>query len=241
MSANVKTAAKPGRARRKRDSLSRDIIVAAAETVAMRDGLDGLTFQAIGVELDAHPTSVYRHFRDKDELLLELIDTLRARSYGGMHVPSESWQDDLRAAARAVHAHYLRYSMFAQQMAARTTRRPTEFANVEFSMQAILRAGFDTEEAMLVHRAFGNFVRGISSLEGAMHALPEGTRHTDELAWQVEYRQLDSEEYPSIAAIGQTLPGIGDPNVFEVALDLQLAGIEALAARAVARREAGPA
>jgi AcrR family transcriptional regulator len=232
------TAIKPERARRKRDSLSREIIVAAAETVAMRDGLDGLTFQAIGVELDAHPTSVYRHFRDKDELVLELIDTLRARSYGGTLFPAEAWQDDLRYAARTVHEHYLRYSMFAQQMAARTTRRSTEFANVEFSMQAILRAGFEPDEAILVHRAFGNWVRGISALEGAMNALPEGTRRADDLAWEVEYRQLDPEVFPAIAAIGRALPAIGDPAVFEVALEIEIAGIEAKAARAVAARAA---
>ena len=76
-----KTPAAPNKARprRARDSLSREIIVAAADAVVQRDGLDRLTFQAIGEELDAHPTSIYRHFRDKDELLLALIDTLRAR------------------------------------------------------------------------------------------------------------------------------------------------------------------
>lgn len=221
------------RKRRKRDSLSREIIVAAAETVAVRDGLDGLTFQAIGTELDAHPTSVYRHFRDKDELVLELIDTLRNRSYGGTLLPSADWHDDLRLAARVVHDHYLRYPEFAQQMAARTTRRPTEFSNVEFLLQAMLKAGFAPEDAVLYHRAFGNYVRGISSIEAAMLALPEETRHADELSWQVEYRQLDAEAFPSIASIGKPLPGIGDPNVFEVALELLIDGLDARA-RAVA-------
>ena len=70
--------ATPSGPRRARDSLSREIIVAAADAVVERDGLDRLTFQSIGEELDAHPTSIYRHFRDKDELLLALIDTLRA-------------------------------------------------------------------------------------------------------------------------------------------------------------------
>lgn len=64
------------RGRRARDSLSRELIVAAAETVANRDGLDRMTFQSIGQELEAHPTSVYRHFRDKDELVMSVIDTI---------------------------------------------------------------------------------------------------------------------------------------------------------------------
>ncbi len=63
-----KSRSSAGRARRGRDSLSRDVILEAARAIAVRDGLDGLTFQAIGRELEAHPTSVYRHYRDKDEL-----------------------------------------------------------------------------------------------------------------------------------------------------------------------------
>lgn len=226
------TRKQPAKPRRKRDSLSRDIIVAAAQAVAEREGLDGLTFQAIGAELDAHPTSVYRHFRDKDELILEMIDALRDRSYGGTLIPSESWRDDLWLAARVVHEHYLRYPQFAQQMAARTTRRPTEFRNVEFVLQAMLKAGLDEEEAVLCHRAFGNYVRAMSSIEAAMLALPEDTRHADELAWQVEYRQLDHVAFPTIASIGRPLPSIGDPAVFDVAIELVLDGIEVRAAQA---------
>jgi AcrR family transcriptional regulator len=219
----------PTKPRRKRSSLSREIIVAAAQAVAEREGLEGLTFQAIGAELDAHPTSVYRHFRDKDELVLEMIDTLRDRSYGGTLIPSDSWREDLRRAARAIHEHYLRYPRFALEMAARTTRRPAEFHNVEFVLQALLKAGLDEEEAILSHRAFGNYVRAMSGIEAAMSALPEQTRRADDLAWQVEYRELDPDMFPTIASLSRPLPGIGDPGLFDLAIELLLDGIEARA------------
>src|ERR1700736_559912 len=84
-----------GRPRRPPDSLSREAILEAAEKIALRDGLSGLTFQAIGAELGAHPTSMYRHFRDKDELVLELVDGLPLRGYGGPAVPTDDWRADL--------------------------------------------------------------------------------------------------------------------------------------------------
>jgi len=232
------TAAKTARPRRKRDSLSREIIVAAAEAVADRDGLEGLTFQAIGAELDAHPTSVYRHFRDKDELLLELVDTLRARSYGGTLVPSDDWRVDLRLAAKVVHEHYLRYPRFAFQMAARTTRRPVEFSNVEFLLQALVRAGLDDDSVGLYQRAFGNFVRGSASIEAAMLALPEETRRADELAWEVEYRQLDPESFPTVAAHPDALRSLGDPEIFDFSIELLITAIEVRAAELADRRSA---
>jgi AcrR family transcriptional regulator len=229
------------RVRRARDSLSREVIIEAAETIALRDGLDGLTFKAIGDELDAHPTSVYRHFRDKDELVLELIDTLRAKSYGGTVKPSADWRDDLRRLGQAIHAHYLRYPEFALHMAARTTRRPTEFANVELALDALRRAGLDDDEAVICTRVLGNFLRSLSSIQAALQALPPQTRTADELAWHADYRHLSAEEYPNIARLGDKLTGIGDPRVFDEGLEMILDSIEARAERSRARRAAEPA
>lgn len=229
------------RPRKARDSLSPEIILKAAETVAERDGLDNLTFQAIGKELSAHPTSVYRHFRDKDELVLELIDSLRARSYGeelAKLVPSDDWREDLRQVARRVHKHYMRYPEFALSMASRTTRRPMEFSNVEFTLGVLQRAGLDDESAALYLRAFGNMNRAMSSMEASMSVLPEKTRQADAMAWQVEYRQLPEDKFPRIAAAREHLQSIDDPRIFDVAIDLMIEGIAQRAAEIAARTSA---
>ncbi|MFF0447918.1 TetR/AcrR family transcriptional regulator [Streptomyces sp. NPDC004609] len=218
------------RRRRARDSLSREVILNAAETIATRDGLDGLTFQALGKELEAHPTSIYRHFRDKDELVLELIDNLRSRSYGGHYKATDSWRDDLRSLAHHIHEHYLRYPQFALQMAARTTRRPTEFANVEFALDALLRAGLAKDQAAMFLRVYGNVVRSLSSMEAGFQALEPEARDRDALAWQLEYRRLAPEEYPRIASMSDHLTGIGDPRVFDFVVELFLDAVESHAA-----------
>lgn len=214
---------KSPRARRARDSLSREIIIAAADAVVEREGLDRLTFQTIGEELGAHPTSIYRHFRDKDELLLALIDTLRERSYSGAMVPTDDWMADLRAQAHLIHAHYMRYPEFALQMA---LRRPTDFASVEFSIGALRRGGYDPETAALYARALGQLVRSATSIQAALTALPEDVRDADDLTWQRDFRRLDPESHPHIAWVGDRLPGIRDPRGWEVALDLMLESIE---------------
>jgi len=218
-----KAATKSGRPRRARDSLSREIIVAAADAVVERDGLDRLTFQAIGEELDAHPTSIYRHFRDKEELLLALVDTLRARSYSGAMVATDDWMADLRAQAHLIHDHYLRYPEFALQMA---LRRPTDFMSMEFSIGALRRGGYEPERAALYARALGQLIRSATSIEAALSALPQEVRDADDLTWQMDYRRLDLEDYPNIAWVGENLPGIRDPRAWETALELLLESIE---------------
>lgn len=226
----AKAPAKGGRPRRARDSLSRELIIAAAEEVVQRDGLDRLTFQAIGEKLDAHPTSIYRHFRDKDELLLVLIDTLRARSYAGAMHATDDWLADIKAQARLIHDHYMRYPEFALQMA---TRRPTDFGSVEFTIGALRRGGYGPEEAALYARALGQLVRSATSIQAAIEALPQEVRDADELTWQMDYRRLNPEDHPNTAWVGSNLPGIGDPRAWETALDLML---ESIARRAPGAR-----
>lgn len=212
-----------------RDSLSRSVIIAAAEKIAERDGLDGLTFTALGEELGAHSTSIYRHFRDKDELVLELIDSLRAKSYGADLVSTGNWREDLLLIANLIHKHYLRYPGLAPQMAARTTRRPTEFKNVEFALDAMRRAGLDDDDAVVTTRIYGNFVRAVSALEASLHALPDDARAMDEMAWHVEYRQLSEEDFPNISRVSDKLLSLGDPRLFAQGIEMLLDAIEAKA------------
>jgi AcrR family transcriptional regulator len=212
------------RPRRSRDSLNREVILDAALRIAERDGLDGLTFLALGQELGAHPTSVYRHFRDKDELVLELIDELRARSYG-RHEPSGDWREDLRSLARHIREHYLRYPRLAQQMSARSTRRPTEFANVEFTLDALARAGLDDEDRVLYLRLFGNYVRAMASHEAAVRALDPDLKAKDIVRWQVDASLLDPDAYPAVTRLAPSLLPMDDPRVFDLGLDVLLAAI----------------
>ena len=60
----------------RRGRLDRERILDAAQAIAERDGVPRLTMRRIGAELGADPTAVYRHFRSKDELLVELADRL---------------------------------------------------------------------------------------------------------------------------------------------------------------------
>lgn len=65
-------------------SLSRDQIVAGARDQLARTGLSGLTIRALANELGVAPMSVYRHVRNKIDLLSEIVDQMLA----------EQWQPD---------------------------------------------------------------------------------------------------------------------------------------------------
>jgi AcrR family transcriptional regulator len=227
------------RPRRPRDSLNREVILDAALRIAERDGLDGLTFRALGQELAAHATAVYRHFRDKDELVLEMIDELRARSYG-LHEPGKDWREDLRLLARHIHEHYLRYPRLAQQMSTRSTRRAIEFGNVEFTLDALGRAGLDDGDAALYLRLFGNYVRAMASHEAAVGVLDPNLKTKDFVRWQVDAAALDPDAYPGVTRLASSLLPMDDPRVFDLGLEVLINAIGERGRAARLSRPRGP-
>lgn len=224
------------RPRKPRDSLNRGVIVEAAIRIVERDGLDGLTFQALGKELGAHATSMYRHFRDKDELVLEVIDSLRQRSYGGALVPADDWREDIRTLATHIRQHYLRYAPFAHEMALRSTHRKNEFANLEFTLAALERAGLSPEEAVVQTRLIGNYVRAMASYEASIGDLDAGLRAKDRVQMQVDALSLDPTEFPHLSAAATSLLALDDPRIFGIGLESIIDRIERLGQE---RRRAG--
>lgn len=58
--------------------LSREMVVAAAEEVVRREGVDALTMRRVARELGSSTMALYRHVRDRDELLVLLLDRAAA-------------------------------------------------------------------------------------------------------------------------------------------------------------------
>jgi AcrR family transcriptional regulator len=211
--------------RRARNSLSRDEVVQAAMRIAERGGLDTLTFNNLGGELGAHPTAVYRYFRDKDDLLLTLVDALHAEALHDF-VPAANWRDTLRAHALRIREVFLRHPQIAQRLATRTARREHEFHSVEIILSALRSTGLPDTDVAHLYRVFEDFVLSHASLDAALAALDPQTREGDLLAWRVDYPQVTAERYPTIAALAAHLPALDDPANFELALDLMLDAIE---------------
>lgn len=207
-----------GRARRPRGSLSADVIVAAAFRVADARGMEGLTFQALGAELQSHPTAIYRHFRSKDDLLLALIDALHAEALANLPAPTDDWAADLMAIAMHTHDAFMRHPKVGAIAAPRTSRRENEFRSVELKVGCLLRAGLNLDDAARYHRVFADVILGVSAMDASLAALDAPLRRADLLAWSTDYSSLPASDYPSISAIAGRRPALDDPENFPTAI-----------------------
>lgn len=96
----------PRRARLPRGTLTRDVIVDAAVRALSEPGAYRMTMRSLAGELGADPTAVYRHFRNKDELLAALTDRL----LDPLASPdlAAGWREQLDALGSGLHAIFER-------------------------------------------------------------------------------------------------------------------------------------
>jgi len=171
--------------------------------------------------------------RDKDELLLAMIDALHAETLAELPDPTGDWAADLAAIAHHTHAAFLRHPSVAAH-AYRTARREHEFRIVERIIGCMRRAGFDDPQAARLYRVFADFILGYSAVDAGLAALEPAIRDADLLSWEIQYRTLPQGQYLNTAAVAHALPALNDPGNFTTAVDLM---IEAIRARAATPRD----
>lgn len=222
------------RGRLPRGTLSQELIVSAAFRVADSAGMEKLTFQALGRELAAHPTAIYRHFRNKDELLLALIDALHEEALANTPPPTDDWAYDLMQIAVHTHAAFLRHPRVGALVAARTARRTNEFRTVERKLDCLHRAGLNDTDVARYHRVFADVVLSYSAMDASLASLPPDVREADLRAWQTDYLTLPPDRYPNIARVGPRFVRLDDPQNFVTAVQ---AVIDQIRVKAEAERQ----
>lgn len=215
-----------------RGTLSQELIIKAAFRVADSAGMDKLTFQALGRELSAHPTAIYRHFRNKDELLLALIDALHEEALAHTPPPTDDWAHDLMQIAIHTHEAFLRHPRVGALAAARTARRENEFRSVERKLGCMRRAGLNDADAARYYRVFADLVLSYSAMDASLASLSPEVRDADLRAWKTDYLTLSPDRYPNIARVAPLFVALDDPQNFVTAVQ---SVIDTIGARAAER------
>jgi AcrR family transcriptional regulator len=228
--AGQRSRSRPRRRGRRRGSLSPELIVQESVRLLDDDGAAGFSLPKLGRALGADPTAVYRHFASKDDLVLAIADHLIEEAMTGLS-PQPCWVDTLADATRRLRRTYLAHPAAASLSACRTTQRPAEMRTVDIILGAVLAAGFEGAEAVLVYRALGDFALAWAGCEADFFALDARSQAADRTAWTRAYLGADPAEYPHIWQVRQELPDVDDNAIFETILSLVLGGLIARAPR----------
>ena len=145
-------------------ALSRERIVSAAIAVADKEGLAALSMRRVAVELKVATMSLYRHVRDKDDLLNAMMDVAFAEWQLSQPKAEGGWQEVLSEAARGLWQVFRRHLWLAP---AYSLTRPSLVASglayTEHVLATLLDRGLSPATAFSMHLILFNYIRGFAT------------------------------------------------------------------------------
>ncbi|MEU4328507.1 TetR/AcrR family transcriptional regulator [Nonomuraea dietziae] len=178
--------------------ISRPEIVAAALRVIEEDGTGALTMRRLAREVGSTAMALYHHVRDKEELLLLLLDDYAAG------IPHPALPDEPRermvAAAMAMHDAVSGCPWAVDILKADDLMSVGALWYPEQIVDAAVRAGLTIEEAVDAYRIIWRYTAGeIGGRAAARRRREEGGPTYRERV----FAELDAKEFPRLSTVAR--------------------------------------
>ncbi len=208
-----------------RTPLSRERVLRAAVDLADRGGIESLSMRKLGQGLGVDAMALYRHVRDKDDLLDGVVELVVGEIE--RPPPGGPWKAALRQHVMAARGVMLRHPWAPRVLEERGTAGPAALAHINAVLATLLAGGFSMELAhhalhSLSSRIFG-FHQDLFDDSGRGPADPEA---------EARLVAMLAVSYPSLAELAKAAShdgGLGacdDDVEFAFGLDLILDGLE---------------
>ena len=224
---SIDEAAAPASGRAVRGSLSRAAIVAAALALVEREGFEALTMRGVASALGMGAMSLYRHFRDRDELVAALLDELLGTIPLTLDAGND-WPAQLRQLARAHHAMLRRVPSAIPSFLATPMTGPHAARFGEVVLGVLHRAGFTDEAAVGCFFTLLALNYGYASFEARRQhpGTPEDPPAERIRRTQVALALLPEREFPLTVALAAPLARFATTDAqYAFALDVVMSGI----------------
>jgi AcrR family transcriptional regulator len=198
------------RPRRKRGSLTRDLILDAAEELA-QDGFAALTMRSVAAHLKAAPMALYNHFADKDELVDALLDRVLGRFEPPQ--PAGTWLEDLRAFARAHRKVLTDHPWAVAPLFSHPSPGMSAVRVGEHALAVIRSGGRTNDEAVAIFSGVIALNYGWSSFTAARQLDPAAGEQV-----AAAMATLPAEAFPHTAAVAAEMVGYGSDEHYELVL-----------------------
>jgi len=214
--------------RRKR-GLDQHTIVISALALMDEVGLDGVTMRSLANRLHVTPGSLYRHVRDKDELLVLLADEISGEV--PLLTSDLPWDMAVREMARNTRRVLLRHHDAARVLASIPPAGPRRLRHIERALQVLVDAGFSNRDAAWAAYHFNNLVTEFVADEVrlASAASAAGFSREEVLAeGRAQLAALPEAEFPTLRRLAEEVATTDADAQFEFGLDVWLRGMAAL-------------
>jgi AcrR family transcriptional regulator len=202
--------------------LSRDRILERAVQIADTDGVEALTMRRLADDLGFEAMSLYRHVKNKDDVLDGIVDAVLAE----IESPAAEgpWDEAIRRSAISATDAIGRHSWATDLMMSPERLRPARLAYMNELLGCLRVAGFSAETTYTAYHALDAHIFGFALWYGSHTAVPSDV--VERLA-----RTLSLDDYPYLAEHRDQHLAEGphrEVSAFEFGLDLILDGLRKL-------------
>jgi AcrR family transcriptional regulator len=214
-----------------RTPMAPDRIVAAAIAVADAEGLAALSMRRVAAEIGAAPMSLYRHVADKDDLVVQMMNTVFARTRLP-DPPPDGWRARLELAGRTFWAMFRAHPWLASALSlTRPQVMPDALPFTEWLLTALDGHGLELSTIFTTYLTLINYVRGTAvNLEAEAEAeAVTGLNSEEWLETQAQFwTSLPSGGYPMFQRLISQEYDFSLDEIFEFGLQRLLDGLDAL-------------
>lgn len=202
--------------------LTRKRVLEGALDLLDREGLEALTMRRLGSELAVEATALYNHVRNKEDLLLGIVELLHRR----VELPREDddWGTAVRFGARSLRDLLLAHPNALPLFVARNVSDPEALRPVEAGLRILRRAGFGQAEAVHALRTLVGYTVGYAA--GETGALRQHRGASAREAALQRIWSLPEDEFPTLHELAPFSFANGDEE-FEFGLDVIVDGLKA--------------
>ncbi|MBH5338171.1 TetR/AcrR family transcriptional regulator C-terminal domain-containing protein [Streptomyces pactum] len=188
----------PRRPRGRPPRISREEIIGTARRIVTEEGVGRLTMRRLATEVGSTPMALYHHVRDKEELLVLLLDDYATRTLRRPELPGEP-RERVVAAATAIHEALAACPWIVEVLTADDLMSTSALWFVEQIVDGLVACGLSPDRAVHGYRAIWYYTAG----EIVVRTTAARRRADDDRATYREqvFAGLDPAELPRLAQV----------------------------------------
>lgn len=199
--------------------LSRAEIVATARQLLADEGAEALTMRRLGEACGVRGPALYWHFKDKDELLGQIVDSVIGDLYVGDD--DQPWDTRLLLLGRRMRRLMVAHPGLAIVAAGGYTLPEVVLQGLDDFIAVLVGAGFTHRQALAMHYGLLTFVTGFVTYESssplfAVAALKPRSRERRRRS--ARFAPLIASPHRDLAAAARELDGVTVDELFDQSL-----------------------
>lgn len=145
-------------------TITRNEVIDAATSAVIRGDYEQMTIRSLAAALDVAPMSLYRHVRNRDDLLDEVVERLLVRRWRPRVDPTD-WVTWVIEAADKLRNLLVKYPAALHVYLRHPVVSPTAIKRMEMMLDVLRTAGMDDDEAFHAYATVHTYTVGFAALE----------------------------------------------------------------------------